>query len=80
MSPEEKEEKRRKRQRRLRLLAILKLVSEGKIDSAKYPIDELFAHEVSPRMQYLSPLERSDYNYGYMTSLEQGPMDAPGYN
>ncbi len=80
MTPEEKTNKRDKRNRRLRLLAILKAISEGKIDSSKYPIDEIFANEVSPRMQYLSPLERSTYNYGFMDSYEQGIMDAPGYS
>lgn len=61
--------------RRKKLLELLKKIVHGEIDSSQIPLDELFKTHTSvrdqyqlggPRRQYISPTDRSTYNYGYM--------------
>jgi len=64
-----------KERRKLILELVHKIVS-GEIDSYEVPLDELFQLYTSerdryqlggPRRTYISPSDRSSYNYGYMT-------------
>jgi hypothetical protein len=67
LEPAEKRTKRRERmQRRKKLMRILQAILSGEIDSKKVPIDEYFNFTTAPRMQYVSPRDRSQYNYRYM--------------
>lgn len=52
--------------RRRRLLELLRLIERGELDSSKVPLDELFNMHMTPRGEYRSPADRSQYNYGYM--------------
>lgn len=58
--------KERRRRRQKRLNSLLKAIKDGDIDSKKVPVDELFNNKIAPRQQYISPDDRSSYNYQYM--------------
>ena len=63
----EKQTKRRDRmKRRKKLLDILQAILSGDIDSKKVPEDEYFNMNNTPRMEYIGPRERSQYNNRYM--------------
>ena len=63
---EEKVRRRERVKRRRELLDIIRDILEGKIDSSKQPIQPYFNNRLSPRAEYISPRDRSQYNYGYM--------------
>jgi hypothetical protein len=58
-------ERRRRSDRRQKLFHILELILDGKIDSSKTPLAELF-NQREPRQSYVSPKNRATHNYGYM--------------
>jgi hypothetical protein len=63
----EKQTQRRERmKRRKKLMRVLHAILSGEIDSQKVPIDEYFNVQYSPRGEYVSPRDRSQYNYRYM--------------
>jgi hypothetical protein len=68
MGPMEKRLARKRRKGRLKKLrALLRAIQRGDVDSFKPPESDVFMPDwYSPRKQYLSPLDRSNYNYGYM--------------
>lgn len=65
------------RKRRRFLLKLINDILAGNIDSSRVPLDEMYQlHSTDreqitgPRKEYISPLERSTTNYGYMNSFE----------
>lgn len=62
-----------KRQERLKkrqkLRSIIEAVLAGKFDSKKESLD-ILSNQNPPRLEYISPTERSSFNSGYMTSNE----------
>lgn len=57
------------RKKRMKLLKkLLEIIEAGKFDSS--PPQNL--DNISPRHEYISPFERSSYNYGYMNINEIG--------
>jgi hypothetical protein len=58
-------ERRRRSDRRQRLFHILELILDGKIDSSKTPLADIF-NQRGPRQVYVSPKDRATRNYGYM--------------
>jgi hypothetical protein len=63
---ERQTQRRERMKRRKRLMRILQAILSGEIDSRKAPVDEYFNFETAPRLQYVSPRDRSQYNYRYM--------------
>lgn len=61
--------RRRRSDRRQKLFHILELILDGKIDSSKTPLGKIF-NQQGPRQSYVSPKDRSTYNYGYMETDE----------
>ena len=69
------EEERAKRKKILRLILLKRLIEnmfENKVDNTPVLPNSLYNENGSPRRQYFSPLDRSNYNYGYMTLDEIG--------
>jgi hypothetical protein len=62
-------EKQEKTKRRQKLFQILEGILSGKMDSSKTPLARIFNQNL-PRQQYVSPKDRSTFNYGYMDSSE----------
>jgi hypothetical protein len=58
-------ERRRRSDRRQWLFHILELILDGKIDSSKTPLADIF-NQRGPRQSYVSPKDRATRNYGYM--------------
>ena len=56
--------KKRLKLRKKKLDALVKDIESGKVDSKKVPVDELFNVRFSPRQEYVSPKDRSSYDYG----------------
>lgn len=56
--------------RRIKLLELLNKISSGEIDAQEVPLDKLYSLYNTNRKEYISPLDRSTYNYGYMTNSE----------
>jgi hypothetical protein len=69
---EELMERRKRSARRQKLFEILNLILEGKIDSSETPLAPIF-NQQGPRQVYISPRDRSSYNYGYC-DMEQLPQ------
>ena len=74
------------RVRRKKLLELLDKIVRGEIDSSEITIDELFKMHTGvrdqyqlggPRRQYISPADRSSYDYGYMKIPEMGGAGMP---
>ena len=63
---EKQTERRERMKRRKKLLSILQAILSGEIDSTKMPVDEYFNMNNTPRMEYVGPKDRSQYNYRYM--------------
>jgi hypothetical protein len=62
--------RRRKRKKRKFLLkALIKAIEEGKLDTTRFPITNL-SKLTGPHKEYISPRDRSTYNYGYMETSE----------
>jgi hypothetical protein len=72
----DKIDKRKNKDRKGKLWDLLKIIEEGKFNSYKEPLDKLF-NGMPPRQQYISPVERSNQNYGYM---EIGEMPVNNQN
>lgn len=53
--------------RRAKLLDLLDKINSGEINSQEVPLDRLYSLY---KKEYASPLDRSTYNYGYMTDSE----------
>ena len=66
MRAERKLKRRKRMKRRKKLMEILQAILSGEIDSKKVPTDQLFNVQYSPRAEYVSPGDRSQYNYRYM--------------
>lgn len=66
---EEVIERRRRSDRRQKLFHILELILDGKIDSSKTPLADIF-NQRGPRQSYISPKNRASHNYGYMEASE----------
>ena len=64
---------RKKRKQLLRKL--LMQIMQGKYNSNKATSNELYPDANSVRQQYLSPLDRDTYNYGYMEIKEMPASD-----
>lgn len=62
-------QRRRRSERRQKLFHIIELILDGKIDSSKTPLADIF-NQRGPRQSYVSPKDRSSHNYGYMESDE----------
>jgi len=65
--------------RRLQLMRLISKILSGEINSSEVRLDDLFKLYTSerdmyqmggPRQMYVSPVDRSSYNYGYMQSGE----------
>jgi len=71
--------RRRKRCRKLRKLLLLKLIKQvldGKLDAVPANLNNLYNDEgAGARRQYMSPQDRSSYDYGYMKipEMQAGP-------
>lgn len=63
-------ERRRRSDRRQKLFRILEMILGGKLDSSKEPQAAIFNPNEPPRKTYVSPKDRSGYNYGYMEMNE----------
>lgn len=66
-------ERRVRAERRRKLLELISKIESGEIDSSEVPLDQLFSlwnGNGRGRGQYISPLDRSSYNYGYMIDGE----------
>lgn len=63
--------KRKRFLRKLLLKKLIKDVLERKFDNTPELLNNLYNNN-SSRKQYLSPLDRSSYNYGYMNINEMG--------
>lgn len=63
--------KRKRFLRKLLLNKLIKDVLEKKFDNTPELLNNLYNNN-SSRKQYLSPLDRSSYNYGYMNINEMG--------
>lgn len=80
MSFEEKFKRKMQQARRKEIMSLIQRILRGEINSSKVPLDQLFQLYTSerdqylsgPRKEYISPADRSGYNYGYMTSGEMG--------
>ncbi len=70
-------ERRRRSDRRQKLFHILELILDGKIDSSKTPLADIF-NQRGPRQSYVSPKNRSTHNYGYM-ELDEMLAGTPFY-
>lgn len=70
-------EKRLRTERRQKLFHIIEMILDGKIDSSKTPLNKIFNPKV-PRQRYVSPKDRSSYNYGYM-ELDEMMAGTPFY-
>jgi len=53
------------------LLKLIQQISKGKFDNTPVLLDKLYSNK-PPREQYISPRDRSTYNYGYMELDEMG--------
>ena len=62
-------QRRRRSERRQKLFHIIELILDGKIDSSKTPLADIF-NQRGPRQSYVSPKDRSSHNYRYMESDE----------
>jgi len=62
----DREKRRERMERRMRLIKILQAILSGKIDSKHAPVSQLVNGRTIPRAEYVSPGDRSQYNYGYM--------------
>lgn len=58
--------------RRFLLKMLADKIRAGEFDIHDIDIDKLYRLHSSVREEYLSPYERSGYNYGYMTSGDLG--------
>lgn len=56
--------------RRAKLLDLLNKINSGEVSSEMVPLDKLYSLYSKNRKEYQSPLDRSTYNYGYMTDSE----------
>ena len=63
-------DRQRRSERRQKLFHLIQMILDGKIDSSKTPLAGIFNQD-GPRQKYVSPKDRSDYNYGYMNLNEQ---------
>ena len=68
---------RQRKKRRKKLLELINMILHGQIDSSEPLLDDLFklytgerSHVSGPRREYISPADRSGYNYGYMDISE----------
>jgi len=67
--------KQLKQKRKEILLELLNQIENGEFSSKSVDLQKMFEDaNISPRRSYLSPLERSTYNYGYMDMGEQIEM------
>jgi len=73
--------KKRNRKRRQQLIELIDKIVSGELEQDDIPLDELFKMHTSvrdqyqlggPRRQYISPADRSSYDYGYMKVHEMG--------
>lgn len=62
-------ERRERSERRQKLFEIVRLILDGKIDSSKVPVAEIF-NQNGPRQTYVSPQRRGGHNSGYMEMQE----------
>lgn len=69
LDAEEFIERKKRSERRRKLFLILKMISNGEIDSSKYPLEQIF-NQLGPRQQYVSSKDRGSFNYGYLQSDE----------
>jgi hypothetical protein len=69
LEAEELTRKRSRNARRKRLIAFLKMILSGAVNSKRFPVQRVFEPN-SPRREYISPDDRSTYNYGYMETDE----------
>jgi hypothetical protein len=53
---------------RLQLLELLNKIESGEYEDSV--LSELFSNYLGARKEYISPKDRSSYNYGYMTTTE----------
>jgi hypothetical protein len=65
----EQTERDKRFERRQKLFHILQAILSGELDSSKAPLSKLFNQRV-PRLEYVSPNDRSTYNSRYMELQE----------
>lgn len=58
--------------RKALLKRLIFLIESGDFNNLKKVPDKLFSYENYPRRDYVSPPDRSNYNYGYMDIKEIG--------
>ena len=63
---EERTQRRERTRKRRELMEIIRAILNGEIDSSEHPVQRYFSNRIAPRADYISPRDRSQYNYGYM--------------
>lgn len=63
-----------KKYRTTLLSKLVKSILAGKFMHRQVDPNKLYQTHTSERREYLSPVDRSDYNYGYKTIGEMGNM------
>lgn len=66
-------ERKKSSKRRLKLINLLYKIYNKDVNSEKKPLADLYFEKYPPRENYISPLDRDTYNYGYLDSFEYTP-------